>query len=197
MGNRAVITFNTSPNAPCIYLHWNGGLDSVEAFLMAAKKLQLIKPTRAETMDAIADMLHNHFFAPGYSKTVTRLRYDQADAENGDNGVYIIDDDLNIVSRLYAPAREQNNHNRERIVSTILKSAKKEPGVQATTADVGYTIRDWLLNLDVCFLGDANDSGFVETLGYGNIDVIDVTDPSNPIILLDNGQRFRIAITSI
>ena len=33
MGNRAVISFSTSPAAPSIYLHWNGGRASVEGFL--------------------------------------------------------------------------------------------------------------------------------------------------------------------
>ena len=36
MGNRAVITtqeYITNPDAIGVYLHWNGGRDSVEAFL--------------------------------------------------------------------------------------------------------------------------------------------------------------------
>jgi len=39
MGNRAVVCFDEyNDDAIGIYLHWNGGRDSVEAFLMAAKK---------------------------------------------------------------------------------------------------------------------------------------------------------------
>ena len=50
MGNRAVITASTAPDAPSIYLHWNGGRDSVEGFLKAARDLS-IKGTSAESFD--------------------------------------------------------------------------------------------------------------------------------------------------
>ena len=33
MGNRAVLEFKDQSNQPNIYLHWNGGRASVEAFL--------------------------------------------------------------------------------------------------------------------------------------------------------------------
>ena len=41
MGNRAMISFKEDGQdkqlAPSIYLHWNGGRDSVEAFLEASQ----------------------------------------------------------------------------------------------------------------------------------------------------------------
>ena len=43
MGNRAVIAIKENgikkENPPCIYLHWNGGRDSVEGFLETHNKL--------------------------------------------------------------------------------------------------------------------------------------------------------------
>jgi hypothetical protein len=39
MGNRAVISFSEAKTATGIYLHWNGGPESILAFLDAAKKL--------------------------------------------------------------------------------------------------------------------------------------------------------------
>ena len=47
MGNRAIIAlvdsdFDTGDlDAPAIYLHWNGGRASVQAFLNVAKKLEI------------------------------------------------------------------------------------------------------------------------------------------------------------
>ena len=43
MGNRAIISYREDGQdkqlAPSIYLHWNGGRDSVEAFLEASQTL--------------------------------------------------------------------------------------------------------------------------------------------------------------
>ena len=40
MGNRAVITFDSvDSNAIAVYVHWNGGRDSIEAFLKATRIL--------------------------------------------------------------------------------------------------------------------------------------------------------------
>ena len=42
MGNRAVIAFENKPDAVGIYLHWNGGRNSVEGFLEAGKEVCLL-----------------------------------------------------------------------------------------------------------------------------------------------------------
>jgi len=41
MGNRATLKFKDEANQPNIYLHWNGGRASVEAFLNVAKAMEL------------------------------------------------------------------------------------------------------------------------------------------------------------
>ncbi len=107
MGNRAVITFSTDPSAPCIYLHWNGGRASVEGFLRAAHSLGITLDSRrvdslaaqAETMDALAEFIARDFFNCSVGRTVYREYYGQADKNNGNNGVYRIDRELNIVGR--------------------------------------------------------------------------------------------------
>lgn len=54
MGNRAVISFDENDNATGVYLHWNGGPESVLAFLAAAKVLDLtIKERRFSRGDSI------------------------------------------------------------------------------------------------------------------------------------------------
>jgi hypothetical protein len=122
MGNRAVITASTAPNAPCIYLHWNGGRDSVEGFLQAAKNLS-IKGTEPESFDRLANLLARHFFNCEVGHTVYRQEYKNADADNWDNGVYVIDENFNIVKRIYMRRGEQNSHKSAEIANHIAAKA--------------------------------------------------------------------------
>lgn len=67
----------------------------------------------------------------------------------------------------------------------------------ATTKDVGIFIRDMCEGraIDVQdWEGDGPADGEQE---QHHIDVIDVSDASNPIVFLDNGQRFQICIFAI
>lgn len=98
MGNRAVITASTSHNAPCIYLHWNGGRASVEAFLSAARHLS-IKGASAADFDRIAEMIASHFFGCKVGYTVYRETFGRSDSDNSDNGTFIIDENLHIIGR--------------------------------------------------------------------------------------------------
>lgn len=107
MGNRAVITQSTSPNAPCIYIHWNGGRASVEGFLEAARRRGICGEGVA-TMDALARLLGRSFFATAVdAQNVYRQQYRYADVDNGDNGVYVIDGSLQIVDRKHFDALEE------------------------------------------------------------------------------------------
>jgi len=108
MGNRAVITFDTHDKAPCIYLHWNGGRASVEAFLHAAKLLQITLPddlplgeAKTWAMDRLAQLLAHRFFGCEVGTTVYRTTYGRADTDNWDNGVYIVDIYWDIVGRRF------------------------------------------------------------------------------------------------
>lgn len=100
MGNRAVITFQRHVTAPCIYLHWNGGRESVEAFLEVAKRLNL-KGDHRTRMDVLAEVLAKSFFKTKVGETIYREDYGKADADNWDNGVYVINDDWEIIDRLF------------------------------------------------------------------------------------------------
>ena len=101
MGNRAVIAFvndkgEQDKNSVGIYLHWNGGRDSVEGFLQTAKDYglrsgsygvarltQIIANGIGGTLSVGVDMLKN------------------LDCDNFDNGVYWVDQNFNIVDREY------------------------------------------------------------------------------------------------
>ena len=111
MGNRAVITFSTYTNAPAIYLHWNGGRASIEGFLSAARQLGLRHaPTakaKTEALDQLADLIARYFFRGPVGQSVYRLHYAGSDRDNGDNGTYLIGDDLTIIDRLFKPRADE------------------------------------------------------------------------------------------
>ena len=100
MGNRAVITGRIGDKAPVIYLHWNGGRASVVGLLRAARVLGFRGTDRA-AMDTLAELWAESFFDCPVGHTIYRETYGQSDTDNHDNGVYIIDDDLNIIGRRF------------------------------------------------------------------------------------------------
>jgi hypothetical protein len=112
MGNRAVITFTNHATSPCIYLHWNGGRASVEGFLKAAQQIELL-PTNfnheSEFLDKFAEMIAHRFFKCRVGMTVYREKYGQADTDNWDNGVYVIDQKLEIIGRIYRRNSEETD----------------------------------------------------------------------------------------
>lgn len=124
MGNRAVITFTKNDDAPSVYLHWNGGRASVLGFLESAEHLGITPAalgTHERFMDAFAEMLATRFFECQVGTTVYRQPFGEADQDNGDNGVYIIDDQLNIIGRMYAPDEEEiDTHKTAQIVNQIV-----------------------------------------------------------------------------
>jgi len=129
MGNRAVISFSSSPKAPCIYLHWNGGKASVRGFLDAARSLgiKLDKSrehsieAQAEAMDAIAKLIARDFFGGEVGRTVYRETMERADKDNWDNGVYYIDSDLNITGRQFKRRDDEiDPEKRQSIYETII-----------------------------------------------------------------------------
>ena len=92
MGNRAVIAFQReeltflASDTVGIYLHWNGGPDSVEAFLTAAKELG-VRPDDYG-IARLCQILGNWFggtlgIGIGTCRTM--------DTDNGDNGTYVVD----------------------------------------------------------------------------------------------------------
>ena len=105
MGNRAVITTRSKDIG--VYLHWNGGRDSVEAFLKYCK----LKGYRPPELDCygwarLCQVIGNFF---GGELSIGIDKYDKLDKDNGDNGVYIIEN-WNIVDRLFISWPEQHEY---------------------------------------------------------------------------------------
>ncbi len=116
MGNRAVITTreNFENNGVGIYLHWNGGRDSVEAFLKYAQ-LRKLRPGSygwARLCQIIAN-----YFGGNLSIGIDKVR--NLDCDNWDNGVYLIDDEFNIVGRRFGPSVEQHEYDLEKMLRRI------------------------------------------------------------------------------
>jgi hypothetical protein len=103
MGNRAVINMIDSDVA--IYLHWNGGLDTVYPVLQVAKRYGLSGDDVGmnDLFIIFHSMLSSAQAETAYVGTVEE--YDGSAI--GDNGTYIIDKDFNIVDRLDFEQREE------------------------------------------------------------------------------------------
>lgn len=110
MGNRAVITTknNHESNGVGIYLHWNGGRDSVEAFIKYME-LRMFRPVSDCYGWARLCQIIGNFFGGGLSIGIDKVW--KLDTNNGDNGVYIIaEDKWEIVDRKCFKGTEQNTY---------------------------------------------------------------------------------------
>lgn len=107
MGNRAVIATSDLTTSPAIYLHWNGGPESVLAFLHAAKELEFRDPAADPSYGtAYLQALICLYFGNGMSTGISSLK--NADTDNGDNGVYRLGPGWTIKSRLHVPDYEKD-----------------------------------------------------------------------------------------
>lgn len=100
MGNRAVISFNEGDQAIGVYLHWNGGPESVLAFLAAAKILGVRNGADKPYFFARFCQIIGNFF--GGTTSVGIGTVGSLDTDNHDNGWYIINDDLTIKARKFS-----------------------------------------------------------------------------------------------
>ena len=121
MGNRAVITASAADNVQesqdlGVYLHWNGGRDSVEAFLTYCKMRGFRPPDEDNYGWARLCQVIGNFFGGGMSLGVDTC--DHLDCDNYDNGVYIIRG-WQIVGRKYFSGEEQREYDLEDMLVEI------------------------------------------------------------------------------
>jgi len=122
MGNRAVIT--TTEKKMGVYLHWNGGRDSVEAFLKYCELRKFRSPSHdCYGWARLCQIISNFFNADVLSIGIDT--YDRLDTNNWDNGVYVIDG-WQIVDRLFFDGEEQYIYNLDEMLHDIDKSQPKE-----------------------------------------------------------------------
>lgn len=105
MGNRAVICTGRKPWG--VYLHVNGGRDSVEAFLNYCKLKGYRSPENDDYGWARLLQVIGNFFGGSYSAGFELKSH--LDCDNGDNGVYVIKN-WEIVGREHFDGLEQQNY---------------------------------------------------------------------------------------
>ena len=130
MGNRAVITTRSKDIG--VYLHWNGGRDSVEAFLKYCK----LKGYRPPELDCygwarLCQVICNFF---GGELSIGIDKYDKLDKDNGDNGVYIIEN-WNIVDRLFISWPEQHEYD---LIGMLKSINNAQPEKERLSEEVIY-----------------------------------------------------------
>lgn len=100
MGNRAVITFAPEDEAAVgIYVHWNGGRESVKAFIDTCKARGYRCPARdgSYAMAGLVGVIREFFGHSALNVGVDMLT--RLDCDNWDNGVYQIGENWEIVGR--------------------------------------------------------------------------------------------------
>lgn len=171
MGNRAVITTNAGfrnikgSDQIGVYLHWNGGRDSVEAFLAYCK----LQGFRAPEHDCygwarLCQVIANYFGADGLSIGVDRCC--NLDCDNWDNGVYVIEN-WEIVDRQYHDGHEQQVYDLQEMLIEIdeAQPAKMQLGKMFLTAPVVPTAE---LNVgDHVWVGHFGTYELHEVVGIG------------------------------
>lgn len=108
MGNRAVITTRNAleNDGLGVYLHWNGGRDSVEGFLKYCEIRSFASPENSDYGWArLTQVISNFMDGDGLSVGVEKVS--KLDQDNFDNGTYVIEK-WKIVDRLYLRGEEQN-----------------------------------------------------------------------------------------
>ena len=130
MGNRAVITTRSKDIG--VYLHWNGGRDSVEAFLKYCE----LKGYRPPELDCygwarLCQVIGNFF---GGELSIGIDKYDKLDKDNGDNGVYIIEN-WNIVDRLFISWPEQHEYD---LIGMLKSINNAQPEKERLSEEVIY-----------------------------------------------------------
>ena len=121
MGNRAVIAFDKfdTENGKGVYLHWNGGRDSVESFLEFVRT-----DNTASIQETGVDKLLLALNAFGLSvHEVTVEPLGRLDCDNYDNGVYVVDTQSWVITdRVFMRYEEQSGYDQEAFVRDLYVS---------------------------------------------------------------------------
>lgn len=131
MGNRAVIVFDDASFEATglgVYLHWNGGVESVQAFLDVTRE-------RCGGVDLVGfvQTVANFFQYDG--STVYVGRVENLDTDNGDNGTFYVNREGKIVRReheqphmRFSPRESADYMNKVRAHVRAAQSPKRDQG---------------------------------------------------------------------
>lgn len=130
MGNRAVIT--TEEKQIGIYVHWNGGRESIETFL-AYCDMKNYRPPETDCYGwaRMCQVIGNFF---GGSTSIGIDRYNQLDRDNYDNGVYIINK-WKIVGREFQHYKDEEIKSAEDLEDNLNYLNEKQPKEEQLSKD--------------------------------------------------------------
>lgn len=175
MGNRAVITTekNFENNGVGVYLHWNGGYDSVSTFLKYCE----IKGYRTPDTDnygwaRLCQVIGNFF---GGSTSVGIDTVDKLDCDNYDNGVYIIKG-WEIVDRKHKRYAEQMEYEMEEMLLEIDKAMPEDEQIGEYLKAKEIPTEDLKVG-DTVFIKEYNEK-FVkhQVMGFGREERVNGTN---------------------
>lgn len=98
MGNRAVLAFSKDAHSVGIYLHWNGGPESIEKFLAICRERGYRDP-KADESYAMARLIGAICEALPGETGVGVGTVGELDVDNYDNGAYLIGEGWKVVER--------------------------------------------------------------------------------------------------
>lgn len=184
MGNRAVICTREDyeNDGVGVYLHWNGGRDSVEPFLRYCELKGYRTPDEDCYGYARLIQVIGNFFGGALSLGVDRVS--RLDCDNGDNGVYIIEG-WKIVGRENFDWEEQTDHDFNEMLQAIDKAqpvkeqlgkfltAEEIPTSEVNVGDTVY-VRKWdgeIQTVKILGFGDGRVVNGVDTTGLPYADI--------------------------
>lgn len=178
MGNRAVITWGNKYNYQTklgIYLHWNGGLKSVNAFLQYCKLKNYRTPDKDNYGYARLCQVIGNFF--GSSNSVGIDVCVNLDCDNGDNGVYLCKGWETVYHLFASPIEEDDDY--DELLEAIDQSQPPEEqlGHEFLSSEL-VSIKDLKIG-DTVFIARCLS-------GYKPVKVAGFSDKSIPIYLNPN-----------
>lgn len=145
MGNRAVIVWQDgegkyNEDSIGVYLHWNGGRDSVEAFLAYCEMCGFFSPSECDYGIArLAQVVGNFFGGTGLSIGIGPIR--TLDVDNGDNGLYVCRG-WRIVGRKHFRGKEQSRYGFRKMVHAV--NGEQPAGLKKEDADLDRLIGEYI-----------------------------------------------------
>lgn len=124
MGNRAVISDKRKQIG--IYLHWNGGPESICAFLTYAKlkEVRSVDGDPAYFYSRLSQIICNFF---GGTTSCGVDVYEHLDTDNWDNGTYLVDENFNVEKRLFADGCSVARVTKDALFDFLLEIDRKQP----------------------------------------------------------------------
>lgn len=178
MGNRAVITTkeNFENNGIGVYLHWNGGYDSVSAFLKYCEMKGYRAPDKDSYGFARLCQVIGNFFGGSTSLGIDTVN--KLDCDNYDNGVYIIEG-WKIVDRKYKRYAEQMNYEMEEMLLEIDRAMPESEQIEEYLTAKEILTEDLKIGYTVFIKG--YDEKFVKykVMGFGDCEIINGVNVGN------------------